>query len=119
MIKKKITRLYTGRDGESHFEDTEITLEDHGDRGHKSQPIKATGIIFMETGGDYYLDWHNVPQRQFSIGFEGKLEVEASDGTKRQFGPGDILLAEDTTGRGHINRAVGSKPRKNIFVTLD
>ena len=32
---------------------------------------------------------------------------------------GDVLLAEDTTGQGHISRAVAGKPRKSLFITLD
>ncbi len=44
-----VTRLYTGADGESHFEDVDIPLEgtDRGDR--RSELMKATGIIFRET----------------------------------------------------------------------
>jgi len=41
------------------------------------------------------------------------------DGSKRLIGPGEVLLAEDTTGRGHISRAVGGRPRRSILVTLD
>jgi len=50
---------------------------------------------------------------------EGKVDIEIGDGTVRRFGPGDILLAEDTTGRGHISRAVAGEPRRSIFITLD
>jgi len=46
-------------------------------------------------------------------------EVEIGDGSKRRFGPGDILLAEDTSGRGHISRSLRNQPRTSIFVTLD
>ena len=41
------------------------------------------------------------------------------DGTRKVIGPGEILLAEDTTGQGHISRAVDGKVRHNVFVTLD
>jgi len=81
--------------------------------------MKATGIFFSTTGANYDLDYHNVPRRQFVISLEGQVEITASDGTKRLLGPGDIMLADDTTGRGHISRAVNNKPRKAIFVTLD
>ena len=50
---------------------------------------------------------------------EGEVEIEIGDGSKRIFGTSDILLAEDTTGQGHISRAVGGKPRKSLFITLD
>lgn len=115
----KITRLYTGSDGETHFEDIDVPLESTGDVDRRSELMKATGILFRETDGAYNIDWHNAPRRQFVITLEGEGEVVVGDGTKRQFGPGDIFLAEDTTGRGHISRAVNNRPRKTIFVTLD
>ena len=115
----KVTRLYTGSDRESHFEDVNILLEDTDGVDRRSQLMKATGILFRETGGEYSLDWHNAPRRQFIITLEGQVEIVIGDGTKRQLGPGDILLAEDTTGRGHISRAVNNQPRTSIIVTLD
>jgi len=115
----RITRLYTGPDGEAHFEDLEVALSDAGDIGWLSDRIAATGIIFRQTAGDYHYRWHNAPQRQFIIMLEGEVDIEVGDGTVRRFGPGDILLAEDTTGRGHISRAVNNQPRTSIFVTLD
>ena len=115
----RITRLYSGSDGESHFEDIEIPLEDSGDIGRMSQLQEVTGIIFRETGPDYDYDWHTVPQRQYVITLSGAVDIEVGDGTIRRFGPADILLAEDTTGKGHRSRAVNAQPRKSIFVTLD
>jgi len=116
----KVTRIYTGADGESHFEDVEIPLEDTGVRGRRSELMKATGIFFGEmAAGDYNIDWHNTSRRQYVIILEGEIEIVIGEGTKRILGTGDILLAEDTTGRGHISRAVNNQPRKSIFVTLD
>jgi uncharacterized cupin superfamily protein len=37
----------------------------------------------------------------------GEMEVEIGDGSKRRFKAGDVLLAEDTTGQGHITRRFG------------
>ncbi|MFC1918505.1 hypothetical protein ACFLWW_00820 [Chloroflexota bacterium] len=115
----KIVRLYTGPDGESHFEDVDIPVSDRGGVALKSETIKATGIIFRESRSRDKYDWHNAPQRQFIVTLTGHVEIEISDGTKRQFGPGDIMLAEDTTGRGHLTRVLHNKPRTSIFVTLD
>jgi len=115
----KITRIYTGKDGESHFEDIDIPLKDAGDIGALSEQVNATGIIFRETSGDYDYSFHNAPQRQYVIMLDGEVDIEIGDGTIRRFTTGDILLAEDTTGRGHRSCAVNGKPRKSIFVTLD
>lgn len=42
----QVTRLYTGSDNESHFENIEIELDDTGDIGQLSEKVNATGIIF-------------------------------------------------------------------------
>jgi len=115
----KITRVYSGDDGESHFEDVEIDLVDRGAIGSLSKLFDATGILFRTTGSDYDLDFHCAPRRQFVINLDGAVELETGDGSKRVLGPGDILLAEDTTGRGHISRSADGRPRRSIFVTLD
>ena len=115
----KITRLYTGEDGKSHFEDIEIPLEDQGDIGLLSRLLPASGIIFRETPGDYHYQWHNAPQRQYIVMLEGSVEIEIGDGSKRLFHSGDILLAEDTTGQGHFSRAVEGKLRKSLFIPIE
>ena len=115
-----VTRIFTGADDESHFEDIEIPLVDRGAIGSTSALLPATGLVLRETGADYSLDWHNAPRRQYVIMLSGgRVEIEVGDGSKRRLGPGDILLAEDTTGRGHISRALDEEPRISLFVTID
>ena len=115
----RITRLYAGSDGKSHFEDIDMPLVDNEAGDRRSEFIEATGIVLRETSGEFNIDWHNAPRRQFVITLAGEGEIIVGDGTSRRFGPGDIMLAEDTTGQGHITRAVGERPRISIFVTLD
>ena len=115
----KVTRIYTGADNQSHFEDVEMPLKDGGMAGQLSELVPATGVIFRETSGDYDLDFHNAPRRQYVVMLDGEVEIEIGDGTKRILGTGEILLAEDTTGQGHISRAVNGKPRKSLFITLE
>lgn len=115
----QVTRIYTGTDGESHFEDIEIDLAEAGPIGALSQKIDATGVIFRYTDGAYDYSWHNAPCRQYVVMLEGSVEIEVGDGTRRIFRSGDILLAEDVDGRGHISRAVAGEPRRSLFITLD
>ncbi len=115
----KITRLYTGTDGESHFEDMEIPLHS-GDRfGSLSALFPVTGLLFRETAADYEYDWHTAPRRQFIIMLDAGVEITVGDGTRRIIDAGEILLAEDTSGRGHLSRALNNRPRRSICVTLD
>jgi hypothetical protein len=120
MSTQRVTRVYTGDDGESHFEDIELALSDLGAIGAMSKPLPAKSILFRETGADYDLGFHNAPRRQFVIMLGGgRVELEVGSGEKRVLGPGDVLLAEDTTGRGHISRALDREPRRSIFVALE
>ena len=115
----KVLRIYTGPDNKSHFEDVQIPLKDGGKVGFLSELTKASGVLFRETGGDYNYDFHTAPRRQYVVNLEGEVEIEVGDGTKRIVRAGEVLLAEDTTGQGHISRAVAGKPRKSLFITLD
>lgn len=40
------------------------------------------------------------------------------DGTVARIRPGDVVLAEDLTGQGHITRVVGTTPRLSALVPL-
>ncbi len=115
----KITRIYTGDDGESHFEDVEVPLVDRGAIGWISRLETATGLAFRETEGSYDFDFHCAPRRQYVVNLDAAVEIELGDGTRRVLEAGEILLAEDTTGRGHRSRAVGGRPRRSLVVTLD
>ena len=53
------------------------------------------------------------------VNLTGSVEIETGSGDKRLLGPGSILLAEDTTGKGHISRAVGHEERQSLFIALD
>ncbi len=120
MQKMKVTRIYTGDDKQSHFEDIEVDigLSPQG-HGLLSERFPATGVIFRETGGDYDLDFHNAPRRQYVVNLDGSVEITVGSGEKRVIGPGEVFLAEDTDGQGHISRAVDGKVRHSLWITLD
>jgi hypothetical protein len=65
------------------------------------------GIIFRRAPTTHLSDFHPAPRRQYVITLSGQVEIEIGDGTVKRFGPGDVMLAEDTTGHGHITRVVG------------
>ena len=115
----KVTRVYADAAGESHFESIDIPLRDAGEIGRLSERQPVASIIFRENDADYDFDWHHAPQRQYIVLLEGELEVTVGDGTTRRFGAGQVLLAEDLEGRGHISRRVDGKPGKSLFVTID
>ncbi len=115
----KVTRIRADGAGITHFEEIEIPLEEAGPIGRLSQPLAAESVIFRETGADYDYDWHPAPARQLVVLLNGEIEIEVGSGEIRRFAGGEVLLLEDTTGRGHRTRNVGTVPRRSLFVPLD
>lgn len=115
----KVTRIYTGADNQSHFEDLDIPMAS-SPIGAMSSAIPASTVFFRDTanGGPEVMDYHVAPRRQFVIHLAGRAEIVCGNGDARSFGVGDILLADDTTGQGHISKEVEG-PRVQVFVALD
>lgn len=114
----KITKIYSDNNGESHFEDIEMPLQNDGEIGFLSEEIPVKGIIFRKVNPSYDYDFHNAPQKQYILLMDGEIEIETSLGEKRTFKGGDILLMEDTQGKGHKTRNLQNIERKSIFITL-
>ena len=110
----KTFRLYTGSDGQSHVEPIDLGRTPAWTKG-----LATTQIAFRESPVGNFIDWHPAPRRQFVITLTGEAEITASDGEVRRVGPGSVMLAEDTTGKGHITRTVGGAERLSIFVPVE
>jgi quercetin dioxygenase-like cupin family protein len=118
----KLVRVYTGADGKSHIAEEPFALkpfvDTEGAYGEGTPLQQASGITFRLAPPGYLLEWHCAPRRQYTITLTGVAEVEVGDGTVARVGPGDVLLAEDMTGQGHITRVVGTEPRFYAVVPL-
>ena len=119
----KMWRVYTGADGESHIAELAPAMKPfrdvEGAYGEGSPMQPASGIAFRVAPPGYVLDWHCAPRRQYSISLSGTAEIEVGDGTIARVEPGDVVLAEDLTGRGHVTRVIGNEPRVYAIVPLD
>jgi hypothetical protein len=113
-----VTRIYADANGESHFENILIALSNHGAIGNLSAPWKVNGIIFREVDAAYDYDFHTAPQKQFIILLEGSIEIETSLGEIRLFGAGEVLLVEDTIGKGHRTKNLQKEKRRSVFITF-
>jgi hypothetical protein len=114
----RITRLYTGKDNQSYFDEIEIQLESRGPLGFFTEPTAVKAFFFREVPAGYRYAWHTVVCREYVITLEGRAEIEVSSGEKRRFGKGDVLLAEDVSGQGHKTRVIGKKSWRQAFITL-
>jgi uncharacterized cupin superfamily protein len=114
----RIHNLYADEAGETHFRDIEVEWASEGKGGRMSAVQPATGIIFRQTPGSYDYDWHPAPRRQYIINLDGGVRITASDGESRVIGAGEVILVEDTTGRGHCSQAIEGRLRHSIFIPL-
>ncbi|WP_018477701.1 cupin domain-containing protein [Pontibacter roseus] len=113
-----ITRLYADENGDSRFEDFLQPLDPEGEIGFLSEPEVADSVIFRKVVPSYDYDFHNAPARQYIFLLDGGIEIETSLGEKRRFETGQVLLLEDTTGKGHKTRNLQQAVRSSVFVTL-
>ena len=115
----RIHNLYTDANGQSHFRNIEVEWVETRRGSKLSKRLPATGVIFRETAAEHNVDWHPAPRRQYIVNLDAGVKISASDGESRVIGVGEVILVEDTTGRGHLSRAVDGKLRHSIFIPVD
>ena len=113
----QVVRIYTGDDGESHFEELELPFEAVAN-AERTAAQNANSVYFSRTQPGNFIDWHPAPRRQYVITLEGQAEIGLGDGTKRIFNPGDVLMADDLTGRGHTTAVHGDKQRVSVAIPI-
>jgi quercetin dioxygenase-like cupin family protein len=90
-----------------------------GERGDiLSELVATSSISFRETKSGGTFAPHDAPTRQFVITLSGTLEFETATGATFLIRPGDILLAEDTTGTGHSWKLMDDKPWRRAYVIV-
>ena len=120
----KYTRVYSDAEGESHFEDVEVGMNEVV-FAPPAPPLKLSEFMatsrfsFLSADPGWSGDWHPAPKRQFMLYLQGEIEAEVSDGEVRRFGPGSATLVEDTKGRGHRSAVVGDQEVVMAVVQLD
>ncbi len=115
-------RIFADPEGETHMEEIHFALlpkEVFKDNLplRLSDTLAASGCNFSRVpAGMRVVDWHNPPRRKLVIWLSGEVEFETSDGDVRRLAAGSVLLAEDTTGKGHISR---HPPEGQLLMFID
>jgi hypothetical protein len=117
---KGYTRIVGTDDGGSKFEDAKLQLtEQQVAQGVPPMLVgglsSSAGVVLLRSAA-FDSDPHPAPRKQWVVMLRGAIEVEVSDGTRRRFGPGDLVLVTDTTGSGHVTVAVGDPPVEALWV---
>jgi quercetin dioxygenase-like cupin family protein len=112
-----MTRFYTGPDNQTHAEQVELKFTP-GSPAEVSKLMQVTGAELHRTAAGSVDDWHRAPRQQYVITLSGRGEIEVAGGKKFSVGPGNIDLVEDTTGKGHITRVMGTEDRVTLQLPL-
>ena len=110
----KYTRLFSDEQGESHFEDCEVSFKSV-DFAPPAPPLdislfgSAEQCSILRAKPGWKGDWHPAPFRQLHFYLSGQVEAETSDGEIRRLSPGSIALVEDITGKGHQSQVIGTE----------
>jgi hypothetical protein len=113
-------RLYADGFGESHIEVEDLRADLDPATSGRAQlmegPASEFAITVVPPG--WKRDWGPSRRRTLAVYAAGEGTVQSSDGDLRQVQPGVILLAEDTTGRGHRAEVIGDRPLAVIHIAL-
>jgi quercetin dioxygenase-like cupin family protein len=118
-------RLYTDADGGSRLEDVALAGEARGVLESELRAVFSEAFPARSASFRYVVEEassghpHNTPRRQFIVMLQGACEVEASNGERRELGPGTVLLLEDVEGEGHVTRRIGDENRLTLVIPLD
>ncbi len=117
-----LIRFFETPDRGSTFETHALTFptsftDAYGNVYGLSKPFEIASAIFAELPDALDQHWHGAPNRQLVVVLTGRLEVETTDGGRRHWGPGDIFMADDTSGKGHKTRVLEG-PAKLLFLRV-
>ena len=100
----RLVRIFTRPNGDSAIELRQVPMS-AGERP-MSPTFQGGAMFFRETAEGHVQSYHNAPRRQLIFLTSGILELESSEGKRYICRPGDLIFAEDTTGKGHITRSL-------------
>ena len=112
MSRIEYLRIFADQKGCSHFEIKSIDLVAKN-YAPPAPPLNASSLeavdysVFLELPVGWFGDWHPTPVRQWLILMTGKCEFEAGDGERAICKAGDVVMLDDTAGKGHQTRVLG------------
>jgi hypothetical protein len=116
-------RIFADSEGCSHFEILNIELKTNN-YAPPATPLYTSSLqstkamVLLELPVGWFGDWHPTPLRQWLILMTGECELEAGDGERCRRKAGDVVLLDDTKGKGHRTRVIGDNPMRIAAVHI-
>jgi len=104
-------RIYAGTDGESHFAGLmPEALNAYGQR------VSGSGALTV-MNSQAFADYQPVSSPRLAVITAGVHEYRTAYGVRRLF-PGDVVVLDDTSGRGHSLAAIGISPAVSLHFPI-
>jgi Na+/melibiose symporter-like transporter len=113
-----IKRIVAGSDGKSYLEDITLPPAAGTDPSALVSRLYTTDSEIGISRPGTFINWHRVSTPRLLVVLKGRMEVGLGNGRTYRFGPGDMVLAMDTTGQGHTSRMLGRVPVMAMTVRL-
>ena len=120
----KFHRLFSDPDGESRWEDVEVTLEERSFAPpaqdieiSEAEPVKQMMFLRLKSGWNEPI--HPTPVAQKLVCLTGTVRVTASDGETRDIGPGDVWHMEDKHGKGHHTMVTSKGDFESVIIQYE
>jgi hypothetical protein len=110
----RYTVIYSDPEGRTHFRDEffpwrKAQSADPKTSAMQTPFVDAQKLGFITIPSGSRSEWHPAPGKRFVMVLSGLTEIEVGSGERRKVGPGDVVLATDVQGRGHITRVLGKQ----------
>lgn len=114
----KITRLYKNENGNTSFEDLDISFE--GEKAEKYVTLpNPTKMLASQIDAGYSFGFHPAPTKQWVLTMGGTIEIALKDGSSRLFEAGSIILADDCGSTGHNTTVISSENWECLYLPIE
>lgn len=112
----EISKLLADSSGETYFTTEKVEWMSWFYSGRRTLEKPVTNFQFYHLNAGLDMGLHPAPRKQFLLIIQGTLQIEASNGERRQFSPGSVLLVTDIAGtRGHKTSVIG---KEDVFIAV-
>ena len=120
----KYLRLYADENGESRVEKMSVEFNPVNYAPPAppfgiSDRSDVTGSIYVRFPAGWTSELHPTPRRQLFVALSGNFSGRTSDGTRLNLKPGDVVLMEDTVGKGHTAEVIGDEDVFAMMIHLE
>ncbi len=115
----KMYHIYSVPEGRSVVEEINVAVGAAGPAGKYAiidRDVKNMNIGYYDNG--WFSDWHPPNAKRLNLVLQGDFIFDVGDGKEYRIKAGEMILAEDSTGKGHTSRCVAANNQRCISMSV-